>query len=366
MKFKKMHVYIYSYFFLLYIAAVFLFDFSDYNYLVNLFFGLLSFFLFPYIISMRKMLVMLAVFLLIEIITAHVSNIYYFITDFCIGLFILFITQKLKLVNRIEAANYLKIFYYGSLFYLFLILIAVFTPSLTVDGRFAGLGFSCNITSSIVLILCIFLCIYRRNIFVLLFVTIVISILLYFAKTRALLLVLPLLLYYFQQKIGTKTTSIILLPLAIFLIVSNFSVLEDTLRLNADDSFNTRASLYLYMLDELRNSYFVIPHGFNVDQLYIDNLLRQEGFPVHNDFLKYWFNYGIFFWAFLFALYQQLKIFFRNKIEMLLIFFALSGNALQNALFSLYILIPFMFILLALKIENRENQCTYVDNKLDN
>lgn len=346
---NRIYIYIIFYFVLLYTAALFSWDVSNYNYIVEILFGSLAFVLFPLKKSIFISFNIFILFIFIFIFTYKTSNIYYLITDFLLTIFIIFFLEKIKTLNIHFLEPALKLFYRFSIIYIVLLLITLFIPGYIVDGRFNGLGFSCNITSSIALSLCIYVYIYNEKITNLIFVLFTLLLLLFFAKTRALLFGFPLILYYLNKTIGIKKTLFILIPICLCIIIYFIPILEKELRLNTEDSFNTRAAIYIQMIEVLKDSYFVIPHGFNADQIYIDNFLGTKGFPVHNDFLKYIYNYGFLFVLFLIYIVNSFTPVIRNKNERFLIVLAFSSNALQNALFSIYVLIPFFFILFLFK-----------------
>lgn len=346
---NRIHIFSFFYFLLLYLAAFFSFDVSNYNYLVEILFGSIAFLLFPLKKSFYILLYISVLFIFIFILTYKASNIYYLITDLSLTAFIIFIIEKTKTINVYNLEAVLKFFYYLSIIYITLLLTSLFIPSFIVDDRFKGLGFSCNITSSIALSICIYIYIYNRKFSNLIFIIITLILLLLFAKTRALLFGFPLILYYLNKNIGLKKTLFIFIPICTYIIIYLFPTLEKELRLSTDDSFNTRATIYIQMIEVLKNSLFVIPHGFNADQIYIDNFLGAKGFPVHNDFLKYIYNYGFLFILFLVYIGKSFINIIHNKTELILIIFAFSSNALQNALFSVYIFVPFFFTLLLFK-----------------
>lgn len=166
--------------------------------------------------------------------------------------------------------------------------------------------------------------------------------------TRSLLFVLPYWVYQLYISRKTRTLSIFLSVITILIYLPVFSEqITNKLRLEEDDSFNTRSVLYARLWMDIKENYAIIPHGSYTATAMIRQYTRDPSFSPHNDFLKFIYEWGAIFYIFCVYLALKIRKYVKLDLEFLLILLALASCALHNMLSTVYLWIPFMFILAA-------------------
>lgn len=323
---------------------------SSYNYLIL---GI-TVACFTIIFNLEKMYFGLAVSLLCSILILLQTN-----TDILFGILdlstVILLLQIIKVAtkNVSNISTSLKFFCIVSFIYILLYLGFSFSSSLYVheNGRYIGLFGSTNVSSSIILFLVIFLSEYNtkmkifNSIFFISLLFLLYIYVFYISKTLSLLFAIPYFIYQYYKLLNNKKAFFFLIILVgIFFI---YLLNNNRLSFGYDKklSYNTRMMIYSMFYEKLVNSYFIIPHGFRSSTDLIQLYTANENYSPHNDFLKYLYDWGIFFIIlFIYFIYKIRYLFSSYKgFLIMLIFFS---TALHNMLFSVYTLIPFLFILL--------------------
>lgn len=276
---------------------------------------------------------------------------YYLFIDFftCVIIFQIFIVAKSFPVSL----STLKIIKNLSCLYLALVCLGTLNPSFysTYEvNRYMGLNLGPNLTSSIVLMMLIYLREYydvimkRSSLFIFcLLVTYVIVALT--AKSRGFILGGGFFVGYVLYHKGLLFRSILYFFLVLLLFGAGHFVFEK-LRFVEDGSFNTRLLLYVTFFDSIKESFYILPNGFEADQLLLNSTNQFYNVELHNDILKYWYNYGLLFFMFLLFVGSRVAA-VGTKGYVFVISFVFMLNSLQNTLFSVFLLIPFLGLLLA-------------------
>lgn len=166
--------------------------------------------------------------------------------------------------------------------------------------------------------------------------------------TRSLLFVLPYWGYQLYISRKTRTLSILISVIVIIIYLPVFSEqISDKLRLEEEASFNTRSVLYARLWMGIKENYAIIPHGSYTATAMIQGYTRDPGFSPHNDFLKFIYEWGAIFYVFCIYLILKIRKYVKLDLEFLLILLALTSCSLHNMLSTVYLWIPFMFILAA-------------------
>ena len=168
------------------------------------------------------------------------------------------------------------------------------------------------------------------------------------SETRSLLFVLPYWAYQLYISRKTRTLSIVISVIAILIYLPVFSEqIANKLRLEEDDSFNTRSVLYARLWMDIKENYAIIPHGSYTATAMIREYTRDPGYSAHNDFLQFIYEWGAIFYVFCIYLILKIRKYVKLDVEFLFILLALASCALHNMLSTVYLWIPFMFILVA-------------------
>ena len=166
--------------------------------------------------------------------------------------------------------------------------------------------------------------------------------------TRSLLFVLPYWGYQLYISRKTRTLSILISVIVTIIYLPVFSEqISDKLRLEEEASFNTRSVLYARLWMGIKENYAIIPHGSYTATAMIQGYTRDPGFSPHNDFLKFIYEWGAIFYVFCIYLILKIRKYVKLDLEFLLILLALTSCSLHNMLSTVYLWIPFMFILAA-------------------
>jgi hypothetical protein len=240
-----------------------------------------------------------------------------------------------------------------------LVVAGAFIPSLYEKyesvNRYMGLKLGPNLTTSIFILLLIVYFEYQKIVgqrlkLKLVILTILFATIAFTTKSRGFMLSGLIYLFYNYIRLFNKKYVYSIAIIGVILIVVKFvPELQDNLRITGDGSFETRLALYLTIINELNESFYMIPHGFEADQLLLNSTRFFKGVELHNDALKYLYNFGFLFLVYLVYVGRKLRFYFNSKEEYLIIIFILLLNALQNTLFNIFILVPLMGLLMIKK-----------------
>lgn len=356
----RFNFFTFFYFLVLLLFAILPFNLSAYNYVINTFFVTVLWLLFPQKKIIKYGVIIFITLLFLLAFTFKSSNWYYIFFDLVIIVFLL------QIINLKQ--NYQLTIHESNRFELMIIIwiIALITVSFFKDfynienGRFLGLTGGSNLTSSIFASFIIFILIKHKQYsllsrqLILLIVTIIYGYILFLTKSRTFLFVIPFLLYNYSKLFGFYRVLFLLGIITFILSFINYNEILSKLRLGGEKNYSTitRLSIYITMFDEIKSSFFIIPHGFNADNIFLDARMNYNGehsHTVHNDFLKYWYNYGLLFFIFIYFWYKKIKFRFDSYFEKGTVLLVFIVNALQNTLFSLYLLIPLLYIIMEMK-----------------
>jgi hypothetical protein len=147
--------------------------------------------------------------------------------------------------------------------------------------------------------------------------------------------------------------NIIYFLIAIIISTLYFSsdILLGDFRIEKDPSLLTRIDMYEYIFQGIHKAYYFFQHGFNASIIDIENFIGEEKYPIHNDFLRYLYDWGVIWLIFLYFFFKQIVSLKKLglKFDFYLILLFVFSNLLHNTLFSFYIWIPLLFYLLLKK-----------------
>ena len=172
------------------------------------------------------------------------------------------------------------------------------------------------------------------------------------AKTRSLFFIIPYFLYQsyrYTNKFWFYTGVIICLVIGGIYLNSLFH----NLRIKEDGSTITRSFLYKKILAGIYENDVVIPHGSNASNSLAKILTKNMGFSPHNDFLRYLYDWGVYFFVVLIYFVSMVKKRVKINLNMMCILLALASCALHNIMFLPAVWIPFSIILCLNKHDNR-------------
>lgn len=110
-------------------------------------------------------------------------------------------------------------------------------------------------------------------------------------------------------------------------------------------SFVSRLNIYIELFNEILANY-LLPHGFNSSQFFIDSISMNKDMHAHNDILKYIYNYGFLFIPFIVILFNKIRLIKKNnKTELYLLSLIYITTALHGYLFIFVFLFPFIMVL---------------------
>ena len=342
---SRLFVFMVVYLFILVIAAVLPISISHFNYVFLVVFTCLSFLLFPYYKTFLQLLFWGPIFILLYLFQPERSFLYC-VNDILIILCLLhFVYVSQKTYIAFDELKFLRTCLW---LYIGMTMIFSFFPSFYNDeGRFLGLMKGVNLSASVSMMLLILIWEIQKKIheswLILILLFIILLYCCYVYKTRTLFLVLPYFLYQFRAFFRMRHILAIISVISVIAVINYWEQLVDLLRLTNDSSYITRMSLYLYMFDLLKDSYFVVPHGFNAATSLVVKYTGVDNYSVHNDLLRYLFDWGILFLLFLVILFK--KILCHQKMNFYLIFLSVFALSFHNMLFSIYIWCPFLLIM---------------------
>ena len=105
----------------------------------------------------------------------------------------------------------------------------------------------------------------------------------------------------------------------------------------------------IFLLDGIRENYFIFPHGARKSTDFFQTFFNDESLTPHNDFLRYYYDWGFAFLLLILFMFKDLKK--RKCFDFGFIFISLGycSFALHNMLFLPYLLLPYLFILIIKK-----------------
>lgn len=181
-------------------------------------------------------------------------------------------------------------------------------------------------------------------------VSLIVSFLIYMwaAGTRSLLFILPYWLYQLYTQRKTRIMVFVALGISLLYLSLFSEQILEKFRLDENEaSLNTRSSLYLQIGMGILDNYVVIPHGSYTATAVIRQFTGDSSYSPHNDILKFIYEWGILFFVFCIFLMVKIKKHVRLDLEFVLILVALISCSLHNMLSTVYLWIPFLFILIA-------------------
>lgn len=242
-----------------------------------------------------------------------------------------------------------------SLLYIFLYLISAFDIS-RYDSelgvpRYNGITGSTNISSTTFVLLLVYFWeylkankLYGKVLFI--FFVALYSLVVYISKSRSLLFLAPYIfiqIYIIYHRVYQKIIISIFISILVFILYLNIDIIFENLRISSDSSFNTRGKISEVILDKIKENYFFFPYGHNTGNIFLANYLNEERYPIHNDFLKILYEWGISGIIFIIMTLGNLALKLKNINNILILFFAISA-ALHNVLFFFYIWMPLLLI----------------------
>jgi hypothetical protein len=357
MKVSRLQLLFYLYCFVLLLGIINLFPVADYGYIYSCFFIVCSLFLFPLKKTIGNLIIISFFFILIFLYT-HGSILYMINTLITFGI----------VIHLLQIASWEKINITGKdillikriiIAYIALNLLASFSSAYFSDAEGSGRRFQGFMSSSnssvtvIILLIMTLLEIYKQRKFNVFTFVVLFIVYLYFCfvtKSRTALFALPYFLYQLFVFKNTHNSLLLLLSsgfliVIILFLMTNRTMIAQLMRLDANEiSFLSRANLYLDFLDELKKSFFVIPHGFHSGTIYARLITKKDNWSPHNSFLEYLYDLGGIFIGILAVITIKLKPFV--NCNLLFIFLFAMSSALHNMAFSLYVWAPLFFILL--------------------
>lgn len=354
LKENKINGIISIYIFILFLSLVLPEGIASYSYWLPLIFASYSLYIY---LSSKAILELFIIFAL--------SSIIFIIspTNMSYGLLAslnVFLVLRLITLAKLEVTKKgFRLYYIVCIIYIFLNIVLSFIPSFyedTEDQRFIGAFKSMNSTQTILLLMLVFCLEYfktfkyslsRKKILLLL---IFILYLFFFniSKTRTNLFLLPYIMYNIYIYIEKKYIIVLSIISLIYITSINTDFIEKLLqayRIGSDSSLETRQGLYDAMFVKLKENYYVFPSGFNQATEYSKLITNNSKFSAHNDFLRYWIEWGALFFVFIIVLIYRLKEFWKKNLNNILIILFYLACGLHNVLIAPHIIIPFFFIL---------------------
>lgn len=353
---RKFFLLMFIYFLILYIA-IFKRDIYDIGWMIEFIVGVTLFYNNRLKKNISNLLAAILIIVPITIITN--SNLIYATID------ILTIFNVLSILDVVRHATLTKkhykiidtiIFIYIFLFFLFIGNSSFYSAE---SGRYMGLMPTSSVSSSVLMLIIVYLIehykytSYKKTIFILSIIIVILNIVL--CNTRTVLFIFPYILYSFFILSSNKLSKHLIVATIIFISIGAFSFINnnaETLRLSKDESsFLTRAALYETQFEEIKKAKFIFPHGSNACTKYIQVIAGEEYSP-HNDFLKYWYDWGIMWFVFLYILFKKIaNLGFKGKSHniLCLVLLLLASSSLHNILFSSYMWVALALALVELR-----------------
>lgn len=337
-------------------------NFARYNPFVLLAFTIGSMFCYPRLHS--KSIVLFIICSLTMLLVDFVCDVKYTYTGITIAYFFFIIASLSRVKGITLGTRQKKYILYFCILVLSLFILGMFSHSLygiqedanLIDGdqrRYSGLLRASNISASVALLFLVLLwevCkdLYgsqRKKLISILAIIFVYFVVYYLqSKTRTLLLALPYFAYQVYKISNTKyliAFSIIALSF-IVIRIDDFNFDFSKMRLGEDSSSMTRNYLYLSEIEKIKDSNILFPKGSHSMRAFVINLMADDDFTCHNDFLALFHDWGFVFILLVVAIFNYLK----HNFETLVILLLYAGCALHNILFSPYVLFLLMLILI--------------------
>lgn len=240
---------------------------------------------------------------------------------------------------------------------LFMVLIPSKYHDFDGEIRFMGLFNACNLSVSIMTICGVAIweiekrikCSPRKKILILNLIGFFILVIA--TRTRTVLFLLPYWMYQCYESFNRIFfIGGIIIGLGLF-GSSIIQSLNERMNLEGDASSATRAAIYLALIDGILDNNVIIPHGSNEAFLFIKEFTDNPDFSSHNDYLRYIYDWGLYFFVFLYYIVYTMKKFLKFNLEFNLILIGYAALALHNMLFLPIAWIPFCIILNMRKME---------------
>lgn len=227
-------------------------------------------------------------------------------------------------------------------------------------GRYRGLFYSGNISSSVIMIVVFFNMLYYKGSKYQLLVNLIgigcLIVALFLCNTRSIVFAIPFILWIFKEEINLKKYwpfVPILFCAGYYFIVPNADTISNDLRLSTEESsYLTRAFLYEEEFNQIMDAYLIIPHGSGSCTAFAQRITGNAAFSPHNDIIRYWYDWGILWFVILFYLYKKTKkiaIKYEFGIGALLLFIYIASCGLHNIMLYSNLWMPSIFIIWAIK-----------------
>ncbi len=351
---SKLNFFIFLYSFLLLLSLLLDRGISDYGYLLPPIFASFSIFLYFSNKAIGELVVIFASFALVYIVAP--TNLLFGIL---ISLNVFLVLRLIDIAKMPIPSRILYNYYIICIIYICLNIVLSFSSYFyedTESHRFIGAFKSINSTQSIILLMLIFcleyiksqnISITKRKTFIILFIFIY----LYFlniSKTRTNLFLIPYIIYNICLYFNKKHIFVILILFILYITLINTLLIDklfETYRIGSDSSLETRQNLYDAIFYKLKQNNYILPLGFNKATEYTQAITENSNFSAHNDFLRYWLEWGGLFFIFILLLFLRLKSFFKKNINNICILLFFISCGLHNILIAPHVLIPLFFIL---------------------
>lgn len=340
------------------IISIFVKDVYSYGYLLDASIALWLFFYNRTNINIKILAVVSILSIPVYVFFTH-SSLIYFLLDFATFFCVLSCIEESKwLVFSKKHINIITGFVF---IYVLLFFVLMLDPTRygVYDNRYIGLLPSGTVASSLLMAMVIFLLEHYRltkhvkKIFILGCVIFVFN--LFICQTRSVLFLAPYLLIYFYDFSKAKRSKRVTILVSVVIIFSLYFFLvknAESMRLSGEEtSVLTRSFLYEQIFIRIQQAYYVIPYGHNACLRYIQSI-TSDNFSPHNDFLKYWYDWGAFgliMLVIVFARIRKFAIVNNCKLRLATIILFVSSCALHNVLFSMLIWPIILLVLYELK-----------------
>lgn len=270
----------------------------------------------------------------------------FFTISLVLGCLIIFTQKNIAEKDLKKIQNIYILFYTINLF---LLLVPSYYASL--EHRFQGIFRTVNLSVSVMSLLGIASWELEKNLNshtrtkLLIYNFIGLGILIFATRTRTLLFLIPYWLLQTYKFSDKRIFSFILFIAMLIFGQTIYESISDRMNFSGDKSTATRASIYEVLIKRILKNYVVIPHGSNESYLYIQKFTRNPNYSSHNDFLRYLYDWGIYFIVFIGYLIRLFAKNVRLNLEVYLLILAYVPIALHNLLFLPITWIPFCLIL---------------------
>lgn len=273
-----------------------------------------------------------------------------FTTLLVTGLLILFTSYTFTSRDLKKIQNILLAFF---IFNLLLCLSPSYYFYHKIEGirRFQGIFHSANLSVSVMTIIGVVIWEIEKHLFTparkkILWLNLIGLVILMFAtRTRTLLFLLPYWAYQSYRFLDRRLFIFVVIVASAVFGQMIYESISKRMNLAGDQSTATRASIYEALIKRILQNYVVIPHGSNEAYLYIQKFTKNPQYSSHNDFLRYIYDWGIYFFVFLAYIVRLIRHNVRCNLELYLVVVAYAPLALHNLLFLPIAWVPFCLIL---------------------